>query len=206
MTTKEAITIASFALGVFTPLTANVITYGAVSPNKSVELSAELLRDKIRGGLLGQILGNLNGLDHEMEYINEPGDVEEYVPALPEGAWTDDDTDLEWVYIVAMQRNNEIAMPPGLIVQLWKERINKRIWCSNQYARQLMDIGFEPPLTGNIVLNPWADFNISGQFVCESFGLLAPGMPQTAAKIGLNYTRVTIDGEPLPRRHSCSQQ
>jgi ADP-ribosylglycohydrolase len=196
MTTKEAITIASFALGVFTPLTANVITYGAVSPNKSVELSAELLRDKIRGGLLGQILGNLNGLDHEMEYINEPGDVEEYVPALPEGAWTDDDTDLEWVYIVAMQRNNEIAMPPGLIVQLWKERINKRIWCSNQYARQLMDIGFEPPLTGNIVLNPWADFNISGQFVCESFGLLAPGMPQTAAKIGLNYTRVTIDGEP----------
>jgi ADP-ribosylglycohydrolase len=196
MTTKEAVTIATLALGVFAPLTRNVATYGAVSPNKSMELSAELLRDKIRGGLLGQILGNLNGLEHEMEYISEPGNVQEYTPALPEGAWTDDDTDLEWVYIVAMQRHNEIAMPPGLIVQLWKERINKRIWCSNQYARQLMDIGFEPPLTGNIVLNPWADFNISGQFICESFGLLAPGMPQAAAKIGLNYTRVTIDGEP----------
>jgi ADP-ribosylglycohydrolase len=196
MTTKEAITTAILALAVFTCFTGNVNTYGAASPNKSMELSAELLRDKIRGGLLGQILGNLNGLEHEMEYINEPGNVDEYTPALPEGAWTDDDTDLEWVYIVAMQRHNEIAMPPGLIVQLWKERINKHIWCSNQYARQLMDIGFEPPLTGNIVLNPWADFNISGQFICESFGLLAPGMPQTAAKIGLNYTRVTIDGEP----------
>ena len=196
MTTKEAVTIPILALAVFTPLTRNIATYGAVSPNKSIELSAELLRNKIRGGLLGQILGNLNGIKHEMKYISEPGNVEDYTPALPEGAWTDDDTDLEWVYIVEMQRHNDIALPPRLIVQLWKERINKRIWCSNQYARQLMDIGFEPPLTGNIVLNPWADFNISGQFICESFGLLAPGMPQTAAKIGLNYTRVTIDGEP----------
>ncbi len=177
-------------------LTRSAIIQGSNSPNDSIELSAEVLRDKIRGGLLGQMLGNLNGLQHEMKYINEPGSVEEYTPALPEGARTDDDTDLEWVYIVAMQRHNGIMLPPRLIVQLWKERINKRIWCSNQYARQLMDIGFEPPLTGGIVLNPWADFNISGQFICESFGLLAPGMPQTAARIGLNYTRVTIDAEP----------
>jgi len=170
--------------------------YGAGSLDKSVELSAETLSDKIRGGLLGQLLGNLNGLKHEMQYINEPGNVEEYTPALPEGARTDDDTDLEWVYIVAMQHDNTIMLPPHLIVKLWTGRINKRIWCSNQYARQLMDIGFEPPLTGSIVFNPWANFNISGQFICESFGLLAPGMPQTAARIGLNYTRVTIDAEP----------
>lgn len=161
-----------------------------------VELSAEVLGDKIRGGLLGQMLGNLNGLEHEMKYIDEPGNVQRYVPALPEGAWTDDDTDLEWVYIIAMQRHNATMLSPDLIVQLWKEHINKRIWCANQYARQLMDIGFEPPLTGSIVFNPWADFNISGQFVCECFGLLAPCMPQTAARIGLNYTRVAIDAEP----------
>lgn len=168
----------------------------ADSSEEWVELAAEVLRDKIRGGLLGQMLGNLNGLEHEMKYINEPGNVQEYTPALPEGARTDDDTDLEWVYIVAMQRHNAVLLPPDRIVQLWKKRINQRIWCSNQYARQLMDIGFEPPLTGSIVFNPWAEFNISGQFVCETFGLLAPGMPQTAARIGLNYTRVTIDAEP----------
>ncbi|MBE3070242.1 MAG: ADP-ribosylglycohydrolase family protein, partial [Planctomycetes bacterium] len=39
-------------------------------------------------------------------------------------------------------------------------------------------------------------FNISGQFVCECFGLVAPAMPQTAARIGLHYTHVSIDGEP----------
>jgi hypothetical protein len=59
-----------------------------------------------------------------------------------------------------------------------------------------MDLGMEPPLTGQIQFNPWSDFNISGQFVCESWGLIAPGLPQTAARIGLNYTRAAIDGEP----------
>jgi len=161
-----------------------------------IEMPAEVLRNKIRGGLLGQILGNLNGLPHEMKYINEPGNVREYTPSLPEGARTDDDTDLEWVYVVEMQRSNTIMLRPQQLVRLWKQRINKRIWCSNQYARQLMDIGLEPPLTGSIVFNPWADFNISGQFVCETFGLLAPAMPETAAKIGLNYTTVTISDEP----------
>lgn len=163
---------------------------------RSLEISEETLRDKIRGGLLGQILGNLNGLPHENKYIDEPGDVTGYVPALPDGARTDDDTDFEWVYIIEMQRANQVMLPQEQIASLWKARINRRIWCSNQYARQLMDLGLEPPLTGRFALNPWADFNISGQFVCETFGLLAPGMPNTAGEIGLNYTSVTIDFEP----------
>ena len=163
---------------------------------KYSDISAETLRDKIRGGLLGQMLGNLNGIEHEMQYIAEPGNVKTYVPALPEGAQTDDDTDFEWVYICAMQDEGKVLLPYSTITELWRSRINRGIWCSNQYARVLMDLDFEPPLTGNLVLNPWADFNISGQFLCETFGLLAPGMPRTAEEIGLHYTRVTIDGEP----------
>jgi ADP-ribosylglycohydrolase len=163
---------------------------------RRVEIPAAELRDKIRGGLLGQILGNLNGLPHEMKYIEEPGSVTDYTPALPEGARTDDDTDFEWVYIAEMQLHDTILLPPARIAELWKTRINKRIWCSNQYARQLMDLGLVPPLTGKFALNPWADFNISGQFLCETFGLLAPAMPETASRIALNYTTVAIDLEP----------
>ncbi len=37
---------------------------------------------------------------------------------------------------------------------------------------------------------------MSGQFLCETFGLIAPGMPQFAAKMALNYTTVTINNEP----------
>jgi ADP-ribosylglycohydrolase len=169
---------------------------GGVLPPHTYDISAEVLRDKIRGGLLGQILGDLNGLPHEMKYLAEPGNVTGYTPSLPQGAWTDDDTDFEWVYVKVMQDENRLLLPPERISRLWKERINKRIWCSNQYARQLMDLGIDPPLTGSAVLNPWADFNISGQFLCETFGLIAPALPRKAAQIGLNYTRVAIDGEP----------
>ena len=162
----------------------------------TVEIPEETLIDKIRGGLLGQMLGNLNGLEHENKYIDEPGDVQNYVPSLPDGARTDDDTDLEWVYIYLMENENTIFLSPDRIAELWKKSINRRIWCSNQYVRQIIDLGILPPLTGMVVFNPWAEFNISGQFICETFGLISPCMPQTAAKIGLNYTRVTIDAEP----------
>ena len=159
-------------------------------------IPADVLEDKIRGGMLAQIIGNLNGLPHEMKYIDEPGQIDRFTPSLPDGARTDDDTDLEWVYLHEIARGGKTLIPPKRIAELWKSHINRRIWCANKYARRLFDLGFEPPWTGNETFNPWSEFNISGQFVCESFGLMAPAMPQTAARIGLHYTRTTIDGEP----------
>ncbi len=164
--------------------------------NKRIQIPVETVTDKIRGGLLGQILGNLNGLPHEFRNIDEAGTLNDYTPSLPEGAFTDDDTDFEWVYINEMQKSRTILLPYNDISLLWKERVNRRIWCANRFARYLMDIGVTAPMTGNIVLNPWAEFNVSGQFLCETYGLLAPAMPQSAARIGLHYTKVAIDFEP----------
>jgi ADP-ribosylglycohydrolase len=169
---------------------------GAQRDPRILTIDADVLEDKIRGGMLAQVIGNLNGLPHEFKYINEPGKVEHYTPSLPEGAQTDDDTDIEWVYLCEIARSGQTLVPSSRITELWKTHINRRIWCANKYARELMDLGFEPPWTGNVGLNPWSEFNISGQFVCESFGLMSPAMPQTAARTGLHYTRVTIDGEP----------
>jgi hypothetical protein len=161
------------------------------------EIAADDLADKIRGGFLGQVVGDLNGLKHEMKYILEPGDVQEYTPALPDGAWTDDDTDIEWPYILEMQKAGYLQLPYPRIAEIWKTHINRRIWCSHLYLRQILDLGIDPPLTGRVEINPWADFNLSGQFVSESWGLISPGMPQTAARIGIHYTHVSIDGEAI---------
>jgi len=123
--------------------------------------------------------------------------VQEYTPALPDGGWTDDDTDIEWPYIVEIQRAKSLLIPNQRISEIWKKHINRRIWCSHLYLRQIMDLGIDPPLTGRIEFNPWADFNLSGQFVSESWGLISPGMPQTAARIGTHYTHVSVDGEAV---------
>jgi len=168
----------------------------AAASAEFIEMPAATVQDKIRGGLLGQLLGNLNGLPHEFQYIAEPGNVTAYVPALPRGAWTDDDTDIEWVHITAMQRRGVTLLPPRELSALWKKHINYRIWCANLYARQLMELGMDPPLTGMVLFNPWSDFNISGQFAADLLALVAPGLPQTAARIGGHYTGITISGEP----------
>lgn len=95
-----------------------------------------------------------------------------------------------------MQKTRNAFVPYDQINSYWINSINRGIWCSNRYARYLMDLGIKPPYTGSVNLNPWAGFNVSGQFLCETFGLVAPAMPQTASRIGLHYTRVAIDNEP----------
>ena len=139
----------------------------ADEPPHFIEIPADTLEDKIRGGMLAQVIGNLNGLPHEFKYINHPGKVEHFTPSLPNGAVTDDDTDIEWVYLREIARTGNNSLPPGSIAALWKRHINRRIFAANRFARDLMDLGIEPPWTGNVGLNPWSDFNISGQFICE---------------------------------------
>ncbi len=181
----------------FLALAAGIPLRAQGRPDKTVAIPAEVLEDKIRGGFLGQVLGDLNGLRHEMKYIAEPGNVQEYTPALPDGAWTDDDTDVEWPYLLEIQKSGEVMLPYPRIAEVWRKHINRRIWCSHLYLRQILDLGIDPPLTGRVEVNPWADFNLSGQFVSETWGLISPGMPQTAARIGIHYTHVSIDGEAI---------
>ena len=60
-----------------------------------------------------------------------------------------------------------------------------------------MDEGVVPPETGRAERNKFAWYNLSGQFCVESYGLIAPGMPRTAAEIGLHYARIAVSEEPL---------
>ena len=162
----------------------------------TITRSASEVRDKIRGGLIGQIFANLNGLQYENKHLKEPGNVTHYTPSLPEGAETDDDTDIEWVYIVAMQKYG-LFVPYDKLSEAWKASINSYIWCSHRYVRYLLDFGISPEYTGLVEVNPWAEFNIAGQFVSEMFALISPHMPQSASRLGTYYTRIAVDEEPL---------
>src|SRR3954468_19942048 len=101
----------------------NVCTFFAIAlpaacglaqhPPRIIEIPADVLEDKIRGGMLAQVIGNLNGLPHEFKYINNPGKVEHFTPSLPNGAVTDDDTDIEWVYLREIARTGNNTLPPA---------------------------------------------------------------------------------------------
>jgi len=90
-----------------------------------------------------------------------------------------------------------MKIPYPRLVEIWKANMNSGIWCANEQARKLMDQGMVPPATADPSRNRFAAYNLAGQFCVESYGMIAPGMPRTAADIGLHYARVSVSGEPL---------
>lgn len=164
---------------------------------EALTISRDELLDRLYGGWVGMLIGGLEGLPHEFKYIDQPRDTLPDFTFLARGARSDDDNDFEWTHLWFMDKENAIKLPKERIVAIWKANMNKGIWVANKRARELMDEGVVPPETGSAERNPHAWYNLSGQFCVESYGLIAPGMPQTAAEIGLHYARIAVSQEPL---------
>jgi hypothetical protein len=161
------------------------------------EITREELRDRIYGGWVGMLIGGLEGLPHEFKYTNAPRATLPDFEFLPNGARSDDDNDFEWTHLWFMDKESVLKLPYPRIVEIWKANMNKGLWAANRRARKLMDEGVVPPETGSTARNSYASFNLSAQFCVESYGLIAPGMPQTAADLGLHYARIAVSEEPL---------
>jgi hypothetical protein len=143
------------------------------------------------------LIGGLEGLPHEFKYKEQPRATLPDFKFLPNGARSDDDNDIEWTHLWFMDREETFKLPYPRLVQIWKANMNQGIWMANKRARELMDEGIVPPETGQPRRNKFAWYNLSGQFCVESYGLIAPGMPRTAAEIGLHYARIAVSDEPL---------
>lgn len=163
----------------------------------TLDVTRQQLLDRIRGGWTGMLIGGIEGLAHEFKYIEGPRTDLPDFKYLPAGARSDDDNDFEWTHLYFMDKEGAFKLPYPRIVEIWKANMNKGIFCANLRARKLIDQGLIPPATANPLSNSFAPYNLSGQFCVESYGLIAPGMPQTAADIGLHYARIAVSGEPL---------
>ncbi len=150
-------------------------------------LSVEEYRDKVYGSWLAQCIGNVYGLPHENRYIDEPGpDAFPYgyrrnLEALKRvnGVFSDDDTDIEYMYLLAMEEHG----PEPTLAQLaaaWKHHVRNRVWLANRAAVGAINHGYTPPVTGRRDLNPhW--FQIDPQLINEVWAVTAPGMVRYAA-------------------------
>ena len=173
-----------------------LVPVSAASPS-TADITRDALLDRIRGGWTGMLIGGLEGLPHEFKYKEQPRATLPEFTFLEKGARSDDDNDFEWPHLWFMDKEGVIKLPYSRIVEIWKANMNSGIWVANKKARELMDQGVVPPDTGNVVRNPHAWYNLSAQFCVESYGLIAPGMPQTAADVGLHYARIAVSEEPL---------
>jgi len=176
-----------------------LVLSAVVSAGKPVRISKSELHDKIAAAWIGQMIGNIYGLPHENKYINAPG-LENwpygYTKNLDklqkyDGAFSDDDTDVEYMYLLQMQKFG----PEPSYAQLrdaWMFHIRDRVWLANRAALGLMHFGYTPPFTGSKALNPhW--YQIDPQLINEIWAFTAPGMVNYAASKSEWAARITSD-------------
>jgi len=166
---------------------------------KDSSISLDELRDKIAGAWIGQIIGNIYGLPHENKYIAEAGPENwpyGYTKSLNKlitynGAFSDDDTDIEYMYLCLMGKTGPEPSYQNL-KDAWTYHVRDRVWLANRAALGLMHYGYTPPFTGYKQFNPhW--YQIDPQLINEIWGYTAPGMAKYAAQKSEWAARITSD-------------
>lgn len=189
---------------------------GFAQARKTIE--KEELRNKIEAYWLGQLVGNYMGFPFENCYNDEPmpilvdryftvkdlathdlimnkDDRRAYNHIMADalgGAWSDDDTDIEFVTLHAVEKYG-LDINYQEITEMWKAHINRFIWAANRQARDLMDAGKIPPETGSKENNPYW-YRITSQLVNEIWSVFYPGMIDQAATRAEWGARIMGDG------------
>lgn len=156
-------------------------------------LPTEVYFDKVHGAWQATMVANHTGLQYEGQFLAEPSPADSIELALLEQWSTDDDTAVEWVDLHILERH---GLDPSYaqIQAEWIDHLNHDIWVSTRRARELMDEGLVPPETGSAALNPEGVWSIDAQLQTELFGLIAPGLPDQAARRARYFARVTNSG------------
>jgi ADP-ribosylglycohydrolase len=164
-----------------------------------VHLSKAEYAERVYASWLGQIVGNIYGLSYEFQFIDEPGPDEfpygfgaslERVRKV-NGAFSDDDTDVEYMYLLQMEKHG-IEPTYENLANAWKYHVRDKVWVANRSALTLMHAGYSPPVTGNRNYNPnW--FQIDPQLVNEIWAVTAPGMLDYATRKSAWAAKITND-------------
>ena len=157
-------------------------------------------QQKVYGYWMGQIIGNTYGLGYEFSFIDKPG-PEKFPLGYAnwtlerlqkcDGAFSDDDTDVEYMYLNLMEKQ---GVEPSYynLAEAWKSAVKTKVWCANRAALTLMQAGFYPPLTGSKQFNvQWCQ--IDPQLTNEIWAVTAPGMGNYALAKTEFAARITSD-------------
>ncbi|CAK9061466.1 unnamed protein product [Durusdinium trenchii] len=188
----------------------------------SATISKGVLHDKIMGYWVGQLVGNFMGLPFEFQYNDQPMPLEPQTyydlgsgraaglrvnadgrGRIPQrlnrlqGAYTDDDTDIEFVTLHALE-NHGLDLNYKQIAGYWKNYVHitvnggDALWFANRVARENMNRGQLPPQTGSQSQNRYW-WTIDPQLVNELWSAVYPGMIDKAVERAEWGARITSD-------------
>jgi hypothetical protein len=180
-------------------------------------ITEEEIYEKILGYWNGQLVGNYMGFPFENVYDQDPipifidryynvfdkdslnlkmnvNDRRAYVHIMADalgGAWSDDDTDIEFVMLHGLEQYG-LQLTYDHVTSLRKNHVNRFIWAANANVYRLLKEGHMPPATGSKALNNFW-FGLTSQLINEIWGAVYPGMLGQAAKWSEWGARVTND-------------
>ena len=182
-------------------LTFFALLLGLLSCQRSVTMTEEVLRDKIKGGWAGQTIGCTFGGPTEFKYRGAiiPDSVriewpEHYIkwyfdnrPGLY------DDVYMDLTFVDVFDKKGLDA--PIEDFALAFANASYPLWHANLQARKNILAGIMPPASGHWTNNPHAD-DIDFQIEADFAGLMSPGMPGAAAAFceGIGHIMNSGDG------------
>ena len=182
------------------PLEAQSPPRASAAAARTVRLSTDVLRDKIKGGWAGQVIGVTFGGPTEFRYNGT------MIPAYTPIRW--DATRLKESYEKSMGLYDDIyvdltfvnvveAHGPDATAEQFADAFAKagyQLWHANQMARYNLLGGLKPPESGHWKHNPDAD-DIDFQIESDFIGLMTPGLPRTAAAIADRVGHIMNSGD-----------
>jgi ADP-ribosylglycohydrolase len=198
MTRRQiSLLILTVAFVVYARFTVN--TSGAPQP-KTVRLSTDVLRDKIKGGWAGQTIGVTFGGPTEFRYrgtmIDDHTPIAWYDGLLKEtfekspGLYDDIYVDLTFVNVI---EKHGLDAPASQFADAFAHA-GYQLWHANQMARYNLLQGMSPPASGNWRNNPDAD-DIDFQIEADFIGLMSPGLPNAGAEIADRVGHIMNSGD-----------
>jgi len=158
-------------------------------------ISAEKYMDKMKGGWIGQIVGVCWGQPVEFHYcgsIMPNEDMPKWTPDMVNQAFGQDDLYVEMTFLHSMEKH-------GINVSMRQAGIdfaNSRysLAHANLYGRGNLRKGIAPPDSGHPEFTAHSD-DIDYQIESDFSGLIAPGMPNVAIKLGDKFGHLMNYGD-----------
>lgn len=182
---KRLLTILFVSTCLFSACTTNA---DAKKLPENIEMSLDVLKDKIKGGWAGQTIGVTYGGPTEFKFNGTM--IQDYVP-IP---WYDgylkktmleipglyDDVYMDLTFVEVFERLG-LDAPVDSFAHAFAHAEYK-LWHANQAARYNILNGMKAPESGHWLNNPHAD-DIDYQIEADFAGLMSPGMPNAASAI-----------------------
>ncbi len=152
-------------------------------------------RDKMKAGWIGQIAGVSWGAPTEFKFADKimpEANVPKWTPRMINDAFGQDDLYVEMTFLRSMEQY-------GLDVSIRQAGIDFAnsgypLWCANNAGRTNLRNGIAPPDSSHPKFSRCPN-DIDYQIEADYSGLIAPGLPNTAIRMGEKFGRLMNYGD-----------